>query len=459
MATYTVRAIQVAGNCDGTRNYAFAVGNCSNIIFSNVSINDAIANVPYTLNLSVTGNSGTISYAITPSLPIGLSLNTATGWISGTPTLSTIAIAYVITATQSLGNCTRTRNFTFAVTCPSVSFIITSASSTLINYPYTLNAGAVGNSVPLTYSITPNLPTGLNLNTATGLISGTPTVATLDVSYTVTATQNLGIICATSKIYTFAVNACPVIYLNSVAATNAFVSTTYTLNVSADTYTLGAVGAVLPLIYTVLPALPAGLSLNATTGLISGIPTIAATTYTVTATQNIGVCFGRKTYTFAVNGCPTIVFNATPANNVVLNTVYNLNVSAVGNIAPLTYSVAPSLPFGLSLNATTGIISGTATMPTPATTYTVTATQNSGNCVTTKNYNFAVTTFNLTEDINLVWAKNMSTVNGTTTVDVNGNVYATGGFGGTVDFDPNVGVVNLTSNPCWWCGSAIFVSK
>ena len=58
---------------------------------------------------------------------------------------------------------------------------------------------------------------------------------------------------------------------------------------------------------------------------------------------------------------------------------------------------------------------------------------------------------------NLVWAKAMtSTANGafsrSIVIDITGNVYTTGGFLDTVDFDPNIGVMNLT-------GTGIFVSK
>ena len=45
-----------------------------------------------------------VSYAITPALPAGLSLDTSTGTISGQPTvLSTTATTYTVTATNSGG--------------------------------------------------------------------------------------------------------------------------------------------------------------------------------------------------------------------------------------------------------------------------------------------------------------------------------------------------------------------
>ena len=44
----------------------------------------------------------------------------------------------------------------------------------------------------VSYSVTPTLPTGLTLNTTTGVISGTPTAVVAQSNYTVTATNTGG---------------------------------------------------------------------------------------------------------------------------------------------------------------------------------------------------------------------------------------------------------------------------
>jgi hypothetical protein len=54
------------------------------------------------------------SYAISPSAPAGLTFNTATGILSGTPSSTQSATAYTITATNATGSATRT--FTLTVT-------------------------------------------------------------------------------------------------------------------------------------------------------------------------------------------------------------------------------------------------------------------------------------------------------------------------------------------------------
>ena len=73
---------------------------------------------------------------------------------------------------------------------PSISFATTAYSITVNNAITPIvptNTGGVS-----TYSINPNLPTGLVFNTVTGSISGTPTVTLAQTTFTVTATNAAG---------------------------------------------------------------------------------------------------------------------------------------------------------------------------------------------------------------------------------------------------------------------------
>jgi hypothetical protein len=124
--------------------------------------------------------------------------------------------------------------------------------------------------------------------------------------------------------------------------------------------------------YSVSPALPAGLSLNATSGVITGTPLMATkqTTYQLTA-NNDG---GQSTFalTFGVDLPPSALNYASPVQSTVGTPITELNPTLIGSANQ--YDILPSLPPGLSLDATTGIISGTPTAARVPTSYTVTAT-------------------------------------------------------------------------------------
>jgi hypothetical protein len=75
------------------------------------------------------------------------------------------------------------------------------------------------------------------------------------------------------------------------------------------------------------------------------------------------------------------------------NTLYNgiaTSLSPTNTGATATsYSISPALPSGLSINTTTGVISGTPTVTSGATNYTVTATNSSGSGVSVINISVA----------------------------------------------------------------------
>jgi hypothetical protein len=110
--------------------------------------------------------------------------------------------------------------------------------------------------------------------------------------------------------------------------------------------------------------LPAGLSVNASTGLISGTPTTTGTSnVTVTAKDTTGAT-GSASFTWTVNppGGNVVTVNTPPSQSWTVGTAASLQIQA-SDSAPgqtLTYS-ATGLPAGLSVNASTGLISGTPT--------------------------------------------------------------------------------------------------
>jgi predicted CXXCH cytochrome family protein len=136
-----------------------------------------------------------------------------------------------------------------------------------------------------------------------------------------------------------------------------------------------------PVTYTVSPSLPTGLSMSDTTGVISGTPLTAqrARVYTITGTEHFAAgstgtpATGEATVTIAVAPVITPVtqsmtlVSGIPADPTVA-------LTATGFPDAVTYSVTGGLPTGLAIDGTTGVISGTATVPQAKATYTVTGT-------------------------------------------------------------------------------------
>ena len=130
------------------------------------------------------------SWALTGTLPSGLSFSTSTGAISGTPTVVTTATTYTVTATNSGGSATGT--VTIVVNDAAPSSITYSPSSFTLTKDVAMTTATPTSSggTVTSWSISPtNLPTGLSFSTSTGEISGTPTVVSPLTSYTITATN------------------------------------------------------------------------------------------------------------------------------------------------------------------------------------------------------------------------------------------------------------------------------
>ena len=126
--------------------------------------------------------------------------------------------------------------------------------------------------------------------------------------------------------------------------------------------------------------LPAGLSINSSTGLISGTPTTAGTSsVTVTATDSTGPS-GSASFSWTINsagGTGNTVTVANPGSQTgTVGTAAGLQVSATDSASgqTLAYS-ATGLPAGLSISSSTGLVSGT---PTTAGTSSVKVTATDG---------------------------------------------------------------------------------
>ena len=130
---------------------------------------------------------------------------------------------------------------------------------------------------------------------------------------------------------------------------------------------LGAAGGLVPYSWSVtVGVLPQGLSLNSGTGGVTGSPTSAGTfPFTVQVTDG-QVPFDTATRALSITvlpvSYPALVITTTSLPNAKRNKNYSRTLAATGGLAPYAWSVVlGSLPPGLTLNASTGVISGKAT--------------------------------------------------------------------------------------------------
>ncbi|EPE84289.1 PF07603 family protein [Leptospira noguchii str. 1993005606] len=274
-------------------NYMITASNASGSIHFPITITVNLAppsalsyaGTPFTFTQGATITTATPSVTGTVTactsdipLPAGLGINGTTCAISGTPTTTQATTNYTITASNAYGN-----------TSTTISIAVNLAPPAALSYagtPFTFTQGAtittatpsVTGTVTACTSDIP-LPAGLGINGTTCAISGTPTTTQAATNYTITASNAYG---NTSTTISIAVNLAP-------PAGLAYTPTALVLYKGvAGTATPTVTGTVTGCSPNI--ALPAGLTLNATTCAISGTPTVfqASANYTITASNSSG---------------------------------------------------------------------------------------------------------------------------------------------------------------------------
>jgi hypothetical protein len=326
------------------------------------SLPDGQINQPY--SASVGGSGGALPYlwSVTPTLPAGLSFNTQSGAITGTPgNVGTSSHTFTL-VDSSIPPQTIETSLSLTIK-PPLSITTTSLPPGNIGAVYGQPVQTVGGFGPLTFSLVSGagtLPQGLSLDPNTGMIAGTAT-ATGNSSFTVRVADTSGQ--QDTQAFTIVVNPSSPPQITTTSLPAGTVNQPYSRTVQAAAG-IGALTWSIP-----VGSLPPGLTIAPLTGpnvTISGTPTTQGTSnFTVRVTDTLGQ-FATQALSITINlpARPNITTTSLPAGTIAQT--YNQAVLATGT-APLTWSIsAGSLPPGLILNPTgtiTGAPTATGTFP------------------------------------------------------------------------------------------------
>ena len=150
--------------------------------------------VSYVVDAAITANTPTVNgtptaFSIVPALPAGLSFNTNTGGIFGTPTTATAAADYTITASFG-GGITDSFVLNLAVTNPAIVRYGVNPAVYNVDVNINTNEPVLAGPFPDSFSIAPELPAGLFFDTFGGTVSGAATAPSPASDYVITAGYN-----------------------------------------------------------------------------------------------------------------------------------------------------------------------------------------------------------------------------------------------------------------------------
>jgi len=305
---------------------------------------DGADGTAYTAAITASAGDAPTAYALASgTLPAGLTLDTTTGAITGTPTTPG-ASSFGVSATNA-GGTSAVATYTIAVrpALPGGELMPGTVGST---YSTVVTADTAG-IVEYRLAAASVLPAGLSLSTTTGAITGTPTTPGSSSFRVRARTAGVG----WGEFAQYTIGVLPV--LPGGALTTGTVGAAYSEPLMADTtgiseFRLGPSAS-----------LPAGLSLDSVTGVVSGVPTTPGDDH-FRAQARVAGAGWTDLVRYDLGVLPTL-----PGGDLVDGTAgaaYSEPLIAdTTGISEFSLAPASVLPAGLTLDTTTGAITGTPT--------------------------------------------------------------------------------------------------
>lgn len=407
-SNFTIRATDANGNF-AAQAYTLIV-DAVTIVLDPTILPDAIQNQSYTRAITASGGTGPYTFTvISGSLPTGMTLSSS-GTLTGTVTTPTTA-TFTVRATDSKTN------------SGSQAYTLTVLSNT---WTIILSAWSMGTPVPSLPPITVN-----ENNTITFTVTAPGTVpedSSCEVRMTAPQTTNSSDVDSTIQYVnltgrtgnaTFEIigdnttegqefTTIVLFYNNSLVATYGRVNINDTSQTPAPTLTISppaletgmrgvaysesfsASGGQFPYTWSrVSGSFPSGITLSASTGELSGTPTVTGTfNFTIRVTEGAGFT-AEKAYTLEIFAA-TITLSPASLPSTGAGQSFNQTITASGGYGSYTYTVTSgTLVTGHSL-ASNGTISGTTASGAASKTFTITATDSYNN-TGSRSYTVSVT--------------------------------------------------------------------
>ncbi|MDE0673887.1 MAG: putative Ig domain-containing protein, partial [bacterium] len=330
---------------------------------------------------------GAVTYAVSPALPAGLSLDTATGVISGAPTTLQEQVTYTVTATDSKPGGAQTATFDVRLSVvlgmhwstSSMPDMVFEAGERIEIVPPAL----VNPTTQLRYTYRATHSGVLTMHPYSGRLLASSARPMVKNTYTITAYEARVYDDRTPQRVSITVN----VEVQEVHRFGAGQT------VSIPAMALPGLSGTISYALAGTPALPNGLSFDSNSGVISGTLDANATqtkqTYTITGTDENG---NTADYRFKIEVRKLVLSGTQAGYSVGAGDALSISPTHSGGIGAVSYSISPApseLPGGVSFNAETGAISGTPSLEFAEKAFTVTATD-SANPPQTAGYSVSI---------------------------------------------------------------------
>jgi hypothetical protein len=315
---FTITATDSTANT-GFRPYTFSMGTAGGVALNPVTLADGSVGVAYSQSVTASGGTGTgYVYSISAgALPNGLSFNTSTGAITGTPTVGG-PFSFTVSVRDSGGN-TGARNYTVNIGANILTLSPATVPNGAQGVAYNQTITANGDTGSYTFSLASGtLPKGITIGGG-GSLSGTPTTPGT-FNFTLRATDSVNNV--GTQAYTINVGS-NILTVTPATLPNGTQGSAYSQQFGAT----GGTGGPYTFART-SGAFPPGLSMNAV-GAFTGTPSASGTySFAVQATDG-NFNTGTGNYTVTINLAPLTIAPATlPAATV--GTAYSSGVFASG---------------------------------------------------------------------------------------------------------------------------------